>query len=220
MSKSKIIIVGAGGEGREAAWIAERINSEKSNEIQILGFIDDDQEKHNRFINGYPVLGSLDRLEEFKQQDIRIIVAIGYPQIKKEIVEKIRKIDQNFKFESLIDPNALVAENSIIGQGSIISPGAVISVNAAIGENVLIGTNVCIGHDGFIESCVSVFPSACIAGSTVIKENALIGSSATVLQGLTVGKDAVIGAGAVVIKNVESHTTVAGVPAKRIDFKK
>ena len=81
-----LVIVGAGGFGRETAEIAKVI-AERDNNLTVLGFIDDSKEKHGKILNDLPVLGDLDWIKTRKEKT-HFVCGIGDPVIKKLLVDK------------------------------------------------------------------------------------------------------------------------------------
>lgn len=209
-----IIIIGAGGVGREVAFIIEEINKETPT-WNILGFIDDNKEIHGKVINGYSVLGDLSYLDNYekKEEKPKVIIAIANYNIKKNIVFKL---SNKFKFATIIHPEVSIHNTVIIGNGSIIYKGVIVTTNITIGNHVIVSPKCGIGHDSIIKDYVSLLWNVNISGNDVIEEGVLIGSGATVIQGRKVGQAAVIGAGAVVVKDILSNTTNVGVPSNII----
>lgn len=203
----EIVIIGAGGLGRETAFLIELINETKK-EWHILGFLDDNINVGTR-VNNYEVIGDNNWLEG---KSVNAVVAISNPLIKQRIVEEI--VNSDVKFPILIHPDVDISKTSSIGIGSIVFQNTTITTNVKIGDFVLINYNVSIGHDVMISSYSSVLPNSAISGNVTIKEKVLVGAKSIVLQGLTVGNSATVGAGAVVTKDVLNNTTVIGVPAK------
>lgn len=203
----EIVIIGAGGLGRETAFLIELINETKK-EWHILGFLDDNINVGTR-VNNYEVIGDNNWLEG---KSVNAVVAISNPLIKQRIVEEI--VNSDVKFPILIHPDVDISKTSSIGIGSIVFQNTTITTNVKIGDFVLINYNVSIGHDVMISSYSSVLPNSAISGNVMIKEKVLVGAKSIVLQGLTVGNSATVGAGAVVTKDVLNNTTVIGVPAK------
>lgn len=142
---------------------------------------------------------------------------------------------------SIIDENVKIGEGSKIWHFCHISSNVLIGKNVIIGQNVFIGRNVVIGnsckiqnnvsiYDGVIleenvfcgPSCVFtnvIFPRAKLEQKnnfkkTIVKRNATIGANATIICGNEIGENSMIGAGAVVTKNVIKNTIVVGNPAK------
>ena len=206
-----IVIIGAGGVGRETAWIIEQINMRKPT-WNIVGFIDDNKKIWGQTLNGYKVLGGINELiDSFK--GVYVLVAIANYKIKKSIVENL---ENKFKFATIIHPDVYINETITIGEGTIIYPGVIMTTNISIGNHVIVSPKCGIGHDSVIKDYVSLLWNVNISGFDIIGEGVLAGSGSTVIQGKNIGKGSIIGAGAVVIKNVEKFITVVGVPANVI----
>lgn len=211
-----IIIIGAGGVGREVAFIIEEINKETPT-WNILGFVDDNKEIHGKVINGYSVLGGLSYLKKYgkKEEKPKVVIAIANYNVKKNIAIKI---NNKFNFATIIHPEVSIHNTVNIGNGSIIYKGVIMTTNITIGNHVIVSPKCGIGHDSIIKDYVSLLWNVNISGNDVIEEGVLIGSAATVIQGKRVGQAAIIGAGAVVVKDVLSNTTNVGVPSNIIKY--
>lgn len=210
--KRKLLIIGTGGEGREAAWIARRMMDAGTANWDEIEFLDDNSALKGQFINGIKVGGTTADLDHLNLSEIQIVAAIGYPDIRRKVIDRICKHHPDLEWANLIDPSSLTAENTNLGRGIILSPFAAVSVNCTIKDYVLIGTGAIIGHDTQIESFSSVFPGVCLSGNVKISEQVLIGTGAKVIQGLSIGPQSVIGAGAAVIRNLPEAVVAAGVP--------
>ena len=93
-------------------------------------------------------------------------------------------------------------------------PHSVVNKNTIIGSNCFLNVNSVIDHECIIEDGVHVMGSAYIAGRVKIKKYSSIGANATILPDLLIGKNCIVGAGAVVTKNIPDNTVVVGNPAK------
>ena len=204
-----IIIIGAGGVGKEVAWIIEQIN-EVTPTYKILGFIDDSKDKKDTAILGYKVLGNIEYLYETNYTG-NVIIAIANYKFKKLIAEKLKKLD--IKFSTIIHPSLRLHKSVEVGEGSILYEGSVISPNVKIGEHVIISPKCGIGHDSIIEDYVSLLWNVSISGNDIIKEGSLLGSGAVVIQNKKIIKETTIGAGAVVVKDIEEAGIYKGIPA-------
>ncbi|WP_294368254.1 acetyltransferase [uncultured Clostridium sp.] len=204
-----IIIIGAGGVGREVSLIIEKINKLKAT-WNLIGFIDDNINSWNRIINGYQIIGGMDLLETLPL-DTYVVIAIANYNIKKKIVNKI---NNKFKFATIIDPKVYIHDYMTIGEGTIIYEGAIITANIQVGNHVIISPKCGIGHDSIIKDYVSLLWNVNVSGNDVIEEGVMMGSGSTIIQGKKIGKGSIIGAGAVVIDDIDSFTTAVGVPAK------
>jgi sugar O-acyltransferase (sialic acid O-acetyltransferase NeuD family) len=203
--RKPLFIYGAGGLGREVLAIARRLE-----EWEPKGFFDDGVRKGS-VIKGIPVVGGMAELKSMDSIDI--VIAIGAPLLKQRIVAQI---DSRVRFPYLIDPNATVLDpGSVhINAGSIICSGAVLTTDIFVGTHVLINLNATVGHDSSVGSFSSVMPGVNIAGEVRIGEGVLLGSGCNIMNRSFVGRNAQVGMGAVVLKNVGEGETVVGIPAK------
>ena len=210
-----IVIIGAGGFGREAAQLIEEINSGKRT-WNLLGFIDETVEKHKTVINNTPVLGSFDWLENRSGKKLWTVCALGNPKNKYSLVNKASEYDVSFA--NLIHPEAKINKYSELGVGCIICCNSFISVNTRIGNHVSVNPGCGIGHDTVVEDYSSLYWNVILSGNVCIREGCEIGSKTAVIPKRTVGRWSVIGAGAVVVKDIPDGCTAVGVPARPIKF--
>lgn len=211
MLMKNLIIIGAGGVGREVSLIVEQLNYLEAT-WNLIGFIDDNVEMFGEAINGYSVIGGIETLN-FYNEDYYIVIAIANYKIKKDIVDKI---NNRLPFATIVHPKVWIHDFMTVGEGSIIYEGAIITANVEIGKHVIISPKCGIGHDSIIKDYVSLLWNVNISGSDIIEEGVLIGSGATVIQNKTIGNTSIIGAGSVVIDDIPSGSTVVGVPGKVI----
>ena len=129
-----IIIVGAGGFGREVVWLLDTLNEQKK-EWNILGFADDYKEKDAE-ISRFKVLGDTHSLLDY-DKDLYVIIAIGNSEVRKDLYNKLSN-NSNIKFPVLVAPTASIGNNVTIGEGTIICAGSIITSDVTIGKNVII----------------------------------------------------------------------------------
>ena len=122
----------------------------------------------------------------------------------------------------------LVREHTTIGDNTLIGTGVVIEDKCKIGKNVSLQSNVYLPTNTVIEDNVFIGPCAVLTNDKfmcrgkieligpIIKRYARIGANCTILPGIEISEDSLVGAGSVVTKNVEAYSIVAGVPAKKI----
>ena len=207
-----IVIIGAGGFGREVAWLIEDINKVKY-EWNIMGFVDENKDLKGKLINGYVVLGDLEWL---KEQDIYAVCAIGDPKTKKNIIGRLS--GSKVKYPILIHPSVIKSDTNEIEEGSIICAGNILTVNIKIGKHVIVNLDCTIGHDVEIKDYSTVLPSVNISGCVITGECVNIGTNSAIIQGVKIGKNTIIGAGSVAIKDLPANCTAVGVPAIPIKF--
>ena len=206
-----LYIIGAGGFGREVAWLVERIN-EVNPTWNLKGFIDDNESLWGNVEGDYPVLGGCEYLKSLG--DVYAVCAVGSAKVRKIIIGRIK--ESNVKFATLIDPSVLVSKRVEIGEGSIICAGTIITVDIRIGNHVIINLDCTIGHDVDIEDFVTIYPSVNVSGNVLIGQCTELGTGTQIIQGKTITANSIVGAGAVVVKNIEEPGTYVGSPAKKI----
>ena len=130
----KLYIIGAGGFGREVAWLVERIN-EKAPTWDLQGFIDDNESIHGNVEDDYKVLGGCDYLGK-QQGDIWCVCAVGSARVRKQIIEKVSSY-KNVHFATLIDPSVIYSKRIAIGEGCIVCAGTILTVDITIGKHVI-----------------------------------------------------------------------------------
>jgi len=210
-----IVIIGAGGFGREVAWLIEDINKIQ-NEWNILGFIDDNKEAYGETINGVKVIGNVNSIQEMGE--IYVAVGVGSPTIKEKIIQKIKEFS-NVRYTNLIHPSVIIAPYAKLGIGNIICANNILSVNCKIHNFVTVNLDCTVGHDVILEDFVTVSPGVNLSGFVTVKKKTDIGTGSSVIQGITIGGNSIIGAGAVVVKDIPANCTAVGAPAKPIKFK-
>lgn len=211
--RKKIVLIGAGGFGKEVAQIIESINR-KEIKYELLGFLDDGKQfNHGSVINGYPWLGGSSWILQHKGEII-CNCTVADPSAKAKIQRRLTA--QGVYFETIAAPTAGISSHTKIGLGCVLCWNVGISVNCAIGDGVLLNDGVKIGHDAVIGDFTSIMPGSGISGGCAIGDEVNIGGHAFILPGKKVGDYAHIAAGSVVFSNVRAGTTVLGNPAKRM----
>lgn len=205
-----IVIIGAGGFGREVAWLIEDINK-VSEEWNIVGFVDDNETILGEEINGYKVVGNVEWL---KRQKLNVVNAIGDPIIKQKMINRLE--GSKNQYPVLIHPSVIFSDKVTIGEGSIICAGNIITVDVEIGRHVIINLSCTIGHDAIIGNYTTILPGVNVSGFAKIGECSSIGTGTAIIQHVTIGHNTIIGAGSVVIKDLPADCTAVGVPARPI----
>ena len=206
----KIVIVGAGGFGKEVKMLLDQINS-SSHVYEFLGFYDDNVPKRS-YINDGIVLGDIADLAAVDHH-LHAVVAIASPIVRKKMVALLS--GSNISFPTLIHPSVIRGSDSVsIGDGCIICAGNIITCNIDIQDFVILNLGCTIGHDSVIGTYTSLMPAVNVSGQVLIQDSVFIGTGAILLNQLTIGARTTIGAGAVVTKTLPEDCTALGVPAK------
>ncbi|MBP5769846.1 MAG: acetyltransferase [Bacteroidaceae bacterium] len=212
---SPIVIVGAGGFGREVASLLKRINRQ-SPTWELLGFYDDDtRTKPRGSRNEYgDILGTVDDLNQVTTP-VAAILAIGFPNMLKSV--KDRLTNPLISFPNIIAPEASILdpENYQMGQGNILSSFASISCNVRLGNFNVINNRTSFGHDAVVGD-FNTFMTACrISGGTVIGNQNRFGVGAIVIPGVKIGTGVTVSPGSVIMRKPKDNSTYIGNPAKQ-----
>lgn len=206
--KEDIVIVGAGGLGREVyQWAKDSLDS---NKYRIKGFITNIPDHLNGFNIDASVIGDPD---DYKiEENDRFLFAIGNIDAKKGIVENLKR--RGAKFLTLIHKNALVAANAKIGEGVIVCPFALVSDSVVLEDFVILNFYSSCAHDSKIGKYSILSPYATTNGFVTLEDEVFLGTHSTVTPHKTVGYRSKVSANSVVMQDVPSHTLVYGVPGK------
>ncbi|WP_419765609.1 MAG: acetyltransferase [Arcobacter sp.] len=192
-----IYIYGASGHGLVVADIA------RSNGYDDIIFVDDGK-------NSYP---SFENIK--KSNHIPISFGIGDNNTRKKLFEKVKKYD--FKIVNLIHPSAILSPSVILEEGTVIMPNVVVNANSKIGKAVILNSASIIEHESVIENFVHISPNVTLAGNVKIKQCAHVGLGSCIIQRLTIGKNSIVGAGSVVVKNIKDNIKAYGNPCREVE---
>ncbi|BAU28095.1 sugar O-acyltransferase (sialic acid O-acetyltransferase NeuD family) [Aneurinibacillus soli] len=213
----QILIIGAGGHGREIAQLVRDINR-KSNSWELLGYLDENKSLTNQWLNGFPVLGTLDLLQLELYRSVYVICAIGKVQVRKKLVNHLKNKFSWVKFATLIHPTAVVGDEIVIGEGSVICANSVVTTNVTLGQHVLINYGCTIGHDSLLEDFATILPGSNLSGNVTIRTCVEVGTGTAIIPGVEIKANTIVGAGAVVTRSLPADCTAVGVPAKVMKF--
>lgn len=207
-----LVIIGAGGFGRESHDIVIAMNRQEP-QWDFLGFIDDQEPPTDLLARrDASWLGPSSRLGEYSAA--AYVVAIADPDFRERLSRRAESA--GLAAATLIHPSATFGLDVEVGGGTIVCSHVSITTNVRIGRHVHIDQNVSVGHDATLEDYSRVNPGSAISGAVQVGTRATVGTGAVILQGTTVGESSMVGAGAVVLDDVEAGSTVVGVPARRL----
>ena len=208
---SKIGILGASGFSRETADICHDLGCDK------IIFIDTNPTEQKYF--GFPLVSEAD-IPELMRKGFVFIIGIGDNKLRQKIFKK----HNNLEYPNIIHPTATMGykqkktmENL---RGNIITSGVRFTNNIQLGNFGIFNLNCTIGHDCILGDFINIAPGATISGNVHLEEGVYVGTNAAIVQGksienkLTIGTFSVIGAGAVVTKNILKGRVAVGVPAR------
>ena len=204
-----LVIWGTGGHARVVADIVRG-----GSEYEIAGFLDDVYpDRHGQRFCDALVLGGREQMGKLMAQGTQhVILAFGDNASRTRIAGEL--VAGGFILGRAVHARATVAADVRIGAGTVVMAGAVVNPNTTLGENAIINTSSSVDHDCVIGNAVHVSPGAHLGGRVRVGDEAWIGLGAVVLEGRTVGERTIVGAGAVVTRDLPADVVAYGVPAK------
>ena len=207
-----ILIYGCGSVGRMVDQIVHDINSDGRN-WRVVGFLDDSVSKHGATISDHPVLGGLEQLDRYP--NAQLVLAFSSPQQKRVMASRLAAAGID-RVATLVHPMAWISRRVALGRGTVVYPGVCVDVDVTIGDHVLLNKTCTIGHDSILKSYLTAAPGVNLGGNCVFGEGVEFGINSATIQGIQVGEWSVIGAAAVVVRDIPAYSVAVGVPAKVI----
>lgn len=206
-----VLILGAGGHAQVVADILWRMY-EIDRSVRPVGFLDDNASLwHKRFLD-VPVRGATREIDKFPHD--AVIIAIGDNRIRCRLQDRLVRAGE--KFAIARHPSAVIAPDAIIEPGAMICAGVVVNTGSKVGAHVILNTGSTIDHHNEIGDCVHIAPGVHLGGEVTVKDGAFVGIGTTIIPRIHIGEWCMIGAGSVVTKDIASHVTAVGVPARPI----
>ena len=213
-ARPPIIVLGAGGLGRESVGLLRAVNAEEPM-WNIAAFLDDDPDLHGRTIDGVPVVGPLELVAE--RSECAVVLCLGNPYdngVKARTVTRLGL--EKSRCPTVVHPSAQLGPNVSVEAGSLVFPLVVMTADVTVGNFVVLMPGVILTHDDRIADYATFGAGSRIGGRVIVEQGAYVGAGATVREGVVVGRDAVVGLGAVVTKDVPAGEVWAGVPARQL----
>jgi sugar O-acyltransferase (sialic acid O-acetyltransferase NeuD family) len=210
-----LLLVGAGGLGREAAEAVRAINARQAT-FELLGFLDDDPALDDAVVGGVPIVGRADDLERFPGASITLCTAgLHDPMSRHRLAGRLAV--PACRYATIVHPSAVMPPQSEIGPGCVVLATAVSTTPASLGAHVVLMPGVVLTHDNQVGDFATICSGVRLGGQVHVGEGAYIGAGALVREDTSLGSRSVVGMGAIVLDDVPDGETFAGAPARRID---
>lgn len=207
MPKEPLIIVGFGGNAID---FFDTI----SYNYDVIGFVDDNEEKQECFYKGIRVYG---RAFLERHDHVKVICIIGSEKTYKKKTEIIQGFGIPVeRYTSAIHPQAIIGSSVSIGYNVVIMPGVAVTSNAVLGNHIMVLANTALHHDVKIGDYTMIGSNVVIAGHTMIGQSCYVGSGSSVINGISIGDYSLIGMGSNVLRSIPSYSKVVGNPAREI----
>jgi sugar O-acyltransferase (sialic acid O-acetyltransferase NeuD family) len=204
----RILIVGAGGFGREVLQWARAAWPEAA--AHIAGFLSADPQILAGHACPLPVIGDPATFEP--QPGDGLLLAIGIPGVRRRVAELL--LDRGCEFLTLIHPTAVVVPTARIGAGAIVCPQAIVSDSAALGRFALVNYHASLAHDASAGDFAVLSPYATLAGGARVGDDAFLGLHASVGPGVSVGQRSKVAANSCALADAPADSLVHGVPGR------
>ena len=178
-----------------------------------IGFLDDDPSRLNLQLDGVPVVGRISDLPRITHD--AVIIGIGDNMARSRLFEAVRACGE--QVITAVHPTAAIARTARLEAGVVVCAGAVVNGATRVGANAILNTSCSVDHDNVIGAHAHIAPGAHLGGTVTVEEGAFIGIGAVVIPQRTIGTWAVVGAGTVVTRDIPSHVTAVGVPARVLE---
>jgi sugar O-acyltransferase (sialic acid O-acetyltransferase NeuD family) len=175
----------------------------------LAGFLDDNADAlaaFGRFAPVSPLAGHK------PSADNLYLAGLGMPPLKEKLVAPL--VAAGAEFLTFVHPQALVGARVKFGKGAVICPGAILSVDIEVGDFAMVNLNCTIGHDATLGPWTSLSAQCDVTGHVRVADRVFMGSRASIIPGKSVGSRSIVGAGAVVVRDVPADVTVVGIPAR------
>jgi len=207
-----IVIIGASGLAKEVAFLIEEINKDKK-KWNVCGFID--KNNISKKLNNIPIIGTDEWLLRQKKP-MMVAFGIGDPSLIKKLSIQYKK-NNLLGFPNLVHPNVIADwKNVNMGFGNIICAGNVFTTSIQIGAFNYFNLSCTLGHDSVVGNFNVFNPTVNISGGVKMGDEILLGTGSQILQYITICSKTIVGAGAVVTKDLKEMGVYVGAPAKKI----
>lgn len=208
---SRLVIVGAGGFGREALDVLRAMDPDGA-QYEFAGFVAEDEPDPELLARIDAAWLGPDRDFLRSPTASHYVIGIAAPRVRERLAGLFDAA--GLEPATLIHPTATFGRDVVIGAGSVMAAGSGVTTNIRVGRHVHLDRLVTVGHDCRIGDFVTIHPGVVLSGGVTIASCSLLGTTSCVLPGRSVGSDVVVGAGALVTHDVADGTTVVGVPAR------
>lgn len=211
MSKPSILLIGGGGHCLPCIDLIE-----ESGCFDIRGIVDMEH-RVGESVLGYPIIGTDEDLPELIKASPYFLVTVGQIRThapRYRIYQKMMELGGIAP--TFIARSATCSRHAVIGAGTVILEGAVVQAGCRIGDNVIINTMSLIGHGASVDDHSHIGATAGMMGDSSVGKYSFLGGGATLSTGIAIGDEVVVGAGALVIKNIEEPGVYVGSPVRKV----
>lgn len=208
-----IILLGLGGHAHSVVDSIER-----TNEYHIIGFLDR-EERNGQYFRNYQVLGTDNELEKYYNCGIKnafvTIGFMGHGATRNRLYHRLKQI--GYRIPNIIDHSSIISADVKFGEGIFVGKKVIVNANAEIQNMCIINTGAIIEHDCCIEEYSHISVGSVLCGGVSVGRETFIGANATIIQEKHIGNHVIVGAGTVIVKNIEDNRIRYGNQEKKRD---
>ena len=169
----------------------------------------------NGLFRGRPLVVAVDWISAVRRMGVEKVICLDSDNLRRLAqVELVR--GSELELVSAIHPSAQIHSDAKVAAGVWINAGSIVGYKAELEAGVILNTGVSVDHHNILESCCQLDPGVVSAGNVVFRRCSHVHTGATIINRVEIGVNAIVGAGAVVLKNVAPNCTVVGNPARMI----
>lgn len=205
----RLVLVAASGLAREAAMALHTTEG-----YAVLGCLDDDHALWGRRRGTLDVLGGVDTASDL-DDDIKFVVCAGKGLARRLLTARLGLAGiSDERFATIVHPSVDVPGSVQVGPGSILLAHVALTADVTVGRHVVAMPQVTITHDDVVEDFATLCAGVTLGGQVRVAEAAYLGMNACVREGVTVGRQSMLGMGSVLTRNLPEDQTWAGNPAR------
>ncbi|MDH6576153.1 acetyltransferase [Kitasatospora sp. MAP5-34] len=207
--RQDLVIVGAGGFGRETAEAARAAGAG----WRLRGFLDDNPALHGTEVDGVPVLGPAEAVHDLPRA--KVVLCTVNPRVytsRSELADRLRLPDD--RYATVVHPTAQIARHAELGHGTVLLAQVVVTARAEIGAHVAVMPQTVLTHDTEVGDFATLASGVRLGGGVRLARGCYLGAGALVREYTTVGQWSLVGMGSVVLHDVPPQEVWAGTPAR------
>lgn len=213
VSRPVCIVLGGGGHARV---IIDAIQASAA--AEIYGVLDADRRRWGLDVLGARVLGGDDLIGELARRGVNAFAvgvgSVGDSSVRQRLFE--RACAAGLTPLQVAHPTAVRSRWAEVGPGCQLLAGSIVNAGATLGAGVIVNTGAIVEHDCTVGDFAHIATGARLASGVTVGKGAHVGVGASVRQSIVIGEGAVVGVAAGVVKPVDPHVTVGGVPARAL----
>lgn len=205
-----LLIIGASGHAHALLAVLQRHGG-----FQPVGLIDSFQTPGAR-VHGLPILGGEADVPRLCASHgvHHLLMAIGDNGQRQAMTERLQAQISDAVFPTLVDPTAVVAADAQLAAGVVVMAQAHVGAGCVLETGSLLNTQASLDHDGGLKAYASLAPGAITGGRVQIGARSFIGLGSRLIQKVQIGRDTVVGAGALVLNDLPDQVLAFGFPAR------